>query len=223
MKYTYFLINFLTILFPLLCLFDKRVQLYKSRKFIWPGLVISGIVFLVWNLLFTILGVWSFNPIYIAGISFFKLPLEEVLFSLTIPIAGIFLYEYLNYYVKWKIPDAVSSIISSSLAFFSFLTLVFHYHRYYTAATFGMLLALIILFQYVLKVRWLNRFYLTYLVCLIPFYIVNGILTALPIVLYNDDYNLGIRLWTIPLENHFYLMVMLFLNIGILEHYRNRG
>lgn len=223
MKYTYLLINFLTILFPLLLSFDKRVRFYKSWKFIWPGLAISGIVFLGWDIFFTIYGIWSFNPVYISGIHFLKLPLEEILFFLTVPFSCIFIYECLNYYVKWKMPDLMRSIISSSLAFFTLLTLIFHYHRSYTAVTFGLLFILIVLLEYVIKVRWLNRFYLMFLVSLIPFYIVNGALTSLPVVLYNDTENLGLRVGTIPLEDHFYAMAMLLMNIGFFEYFRERN
>lgn len=222
MKYTYLLINFLTILFPLLLSFDKRVRFYKSWKFILPGLAISGIVFLGWDILFTIHGIWSFNPNYISGIYFFKLPLEEILFFLTVPFSCIFIYECLNYYVKWKMPELMRSIISSSLVFFALLTLVFHYQRYYTAVTFGLLFILIVLLEYVIKVRWLNRFYLMFLVSLVPFYIVNGVLTSLPVVLYNDAENLGLRVGTIPLEDHFYSMAMLLMNVGFFEYFRER-
>ena len=88
MKYQYLLINFLTILFPLLLSFDKKVAFYKSWKYIWPGMAVTGLFFLAWDVLFTVKGVWRFNDHYIIGIKFFELPLEEVLFFLTVPFAA---------------------------------------------------------------------------------------------------------------------------------------
>src|SRR6476660_1756512 len=100
MKSAYLLINFLTILFPVLLSFDKRVQFFKSWKYIVPGLFITGLVFLVWDYLFTVFDVWSFNPDYVTGLYILDLPIEEILFFITVPFACIFIYECLNYYVK---------------------------------------------------------------------------------------------------------------------------
>jgi len=222
-KYAYLLINFLSVVFPLMLSFDKRVKFYKSWKFIWPGLLITGLLFLVWDVFFTVKGVWSFNPNYILGIAFFKLPLEEILFFLTIPFSCIFIYECLNYYVHWQIPNQIVKILTALLTVVSLLILVFFHNPLYTLINFGTLFLLLVLLVYVLKVKWLNRFYLAYLVSLIPFYIVNGILTSIPIVSYNNAENLGIRVGTIPVEDHFYLMSLLLMNIAFFEYYRKRN
>ncbi len=222
-KYSYLLINFLSVIFPVFLSFDKRVQFYKSWKFIWPGLLITGMLFLAWDIFFTVKGVWSFNPNYILGITFFRLPLEEILFFLTIPFSCIFIHECLNYYVKWQIPDRIISIINGLLIAVSAVILIDFYDRLYTLVNFGTLFLLLILLQFVLKVKWLNRFYLAYLVSLVPFYLVNGILTSIPIVSYNNAENLAVRVGTIPVEDHFYLMSLLLINIAFFEYYRKRN
>lgn len=223
MKYSYLLINFLSVIFPILLSFDKRVRYYKSWKFIFPGLLLTGIVFLIWDIFFTVKGVWSFNPNYILGITFFRLPLEEILFFLTIPFSCIFIYECLNYYVKWQIPDYIIKITTNLLIAVSIIILIFYNNRLYTLINFGMLLFMLLLLVYFLKVNWLNRFFLAYLVSLIPFYIVNGILTSIPIVSYNNAENLGLRVGTIPVEDHFYLMSLLLMNIAFFEYFRKRN
>lgn len=222
MRYTYLLINILTVFFPVVLSFDKKVHFFKSWKFIWPGMAITGLFFLFWDVIFTIKGVWSFNPRYIMGIRFFGLPIEEILFFLTVPFACIFIYACLNYYIKWQIDNRLSRIISNLMVMISILALIFYYNRVYTAITFGLLLALILLLQYSFKVSWLNRYYLAYVVALIPFYIVNGILTSIPVVLYNNHENLGRRVGTIPVEDHFYLMALLLMNIGFFEYFKAR-
>ncbi len=221
-KYSYLLINFLSVIFPILLSFDGRVRFYKSWKYIWPGLLITGLLFLVWDIFFTVKGVWSFNPNYILGITLFNLPLEEILFFLTIPFSCIFIYACLNYYVKWQIPNRIIRIINNFLIAVSVAILLFFYNRLYTLINFGTLLLLLLFLVYVLKVKWLNRFYLAYFVSLIPFYIVNGILTSIPIVSYNNTENLAVRLGTIPVEDHFYLMSLLLMNIAFFEYYRKR-
>jgi lycopene cyclase domain-containing protein len=221
-KYTYLLINAATIFFPVVLSFDKRVAFAKSWRFIWPGMAITGLLFLFWDVLFTIHGVWSFNDKYILGIKFFGLPLEEILFFLTVPFACIFIYACLNYYVKWQLSLDVSRSISGLLILASAFILMGDFNKLYTSVTFGLLAIILLLLLFLFKADWLGRFYMAYLVSLIPFYLVNGLLTSIPVVLYNDDQNLGFRVGTIPFEDHFYSMALLLMNVGFFEYFKNR-
>ena len=221
MKAAYLLINFLTILFPMMLSFDSRVQFYKSWKFIFPGLIITGLVFLVWDHLFTILDVWSFNPDYVIGLYILNLPIEEILFFITVPFACIFIYECLKYYIKRDLLKSVSRMISIMLIILSIVLLLTFYDRVYTLITFGLLLLALSYAEFIQKAN-LGRFYLAYLVSLIPFYIVNGILTSIPIVMYNNAENMAFRIGTIPFEDHFYSMSMLLINIRLFEYFKSR-
>jgi lycopene cyclase domain-containing protein len=105
-----------------------------------------------------------------------------------------------------------------------FLLLVFggyFINNLYTGVTFmitGLFLALIML---KLRTRFMGRFYFAFIVILLPFLIVNGILTGSfidePVVWYNNEENLGIRLGTIPVEDVVYGMLMVLLPITIAE------
>jgi lycopene cyclase domain-containing protein len=223
MKNTYLLINFLTVLFPVILSFDKRVRFFQSWKYIFPGLFISGLLFLFWDYLFTIYGVWSFNPDYVKGIYFLNLPLEEILFFVTVPFACIFIYECLNYYIKRDLLESVSVYISYLLITLCSVLLVLFYDRVYSLITYGLLLVILLIAQFVINRKFLSRFYLAYLVSLIPFYIVNGLLTSIPVVMYNNEENMAFRVGTIPFEDHFYSMAMLLLNIMFFEYFRNRA
>ena len=61
---------------------------------------------------------------------------------------------------------------------------------------------------------------------LIPFIIVNGILTGswieAPIVSYNPSENMGIRLLTIPVEDIFYGFEMILLNIYFMHLFEKK-
>lgn len=223
MKASYLLINFLTILFPLILSFDKRVRFYEKWKYIFPGLFITGLLFLIWDYLFTVYEVWSFNPAYIMGLNILDLPLEEILFFITVPFSCIFIYECLNYYLKTDLLKPVSKYISWFLIGLSCVLLLIFYDRVYTLITFGLLVFVLIFAQLIVKTKFLSRFYLAYLVSLIPFYIVNGILTSVPVVIYNDAENMGVRIGFIPFEDHFYLMSMLLINVLLFEHFRKKG
>jgi lycopene cyclase domain-containing protein len=220
--YTYLLINVLTVFFPIVLSFDKKVNFFKKWKFIFPGLILSGLLYLLWDYLFTINQVWSFNPEFILGITIFKLPLEEILFFFTVPFACIFIYECLICYFNFNI----SSKISKSISYFLIalcLILAFVYHdRLYSFINFSTL-ALVLVFTIFRNIKLdMGKFYISYLVSLIPFYIVNGILTAIPIVSYNNLENMGFRVGTIPFEDHFYSMSLFLLNLIFFEHFRNK-
>jgi lycopene cyclase domain-containing protein len=48
---------------------------------------------------------------------------------------------------------------------------------------------------------------------LIPFLIVNGLLTSIPVVLYNNEENLNFRIYSIPFEDVFYGMLLIMMNV----------
>lgn len=219
--FTYLLINFLTVFFPIVLSFDKKVAFYKQWKYLFPALLITGGVFLVWDYLFTIYNVWSFNSDYVMGIWFLNLPLEEILFFVTVPFACMFIYECLNVYIKKDLLFSYSKGISAALAVVSVVMLAFFYSRVYTLITFGLLLVIAI-YALIKSPLGLSRFYLAYLVSLLPFYIVNGLLTSIPVVLYNDAENMAFRIGTIPFEDHFYSLAMLMMNMLFFEYFRSR-
>lgn len=95
---------------------------------------------------------------------------------------------------------------------FTIISIV-NYDKWYTSVNFAY--AVVVLYAGLLWAKEeLSRFYATFLVILIPFFIVNGILTGsmieTPIVWYNNEENLGIRLATIPIEDSVYAFTMLF-------------
>lgn len=221
-KYTYLFINLCTIAFPLALSFDKRVQFYKSWKCLWPGMLITGIFFTAWDILFVQQGVWTFNKACITGIYIFNLPLEEVLFFVTVPYACIFIHACLNYYLQWPVPVWIGKVIAVLFLIASGYSAAANYHRLYTLVAFGLLFIMLVITRWVWGTAWLSHFYLTYLIVLIPFFIVNGLLTAIPVVIYNPDEHLQLQAGTIPLEDFSYLMTLLLMNLSFFEYFNRR-
>jgi lycopene cyclase domain-containing protein len=67
------------------------------------------------------------------------------------------------------------------------------------------------------------RFWQAYLVHLIPFFAINGVLTALPVVVYNDAENLGVRLGTVPADDLVYSLLLFLMNVTFYEWLRRRS
>lgn len=210
-KYYYLLIDFFTILFPFLLSFDKKVAFYKSWAPIFKGLLFGGIIFLVWDHYFTIHQIWSFNPKYISGIHIASLPIEEVLFFILIPYACLFIWHCVEAYFPKSIGLKYSKYVWYSLLLLSVSILFLYYDRMYTLITFS-LLSIITIYFILNEKPWHSSFIIAYIISLIPFFIVNGLLTSIPIVLYNDLENVSFRWGTIPFEDSFYMLALLMLN-----------
>lgn len=186
-------------------------------------MLFTAFVFIVWDVFFTIKGVWSFNDQYIIGWRIFGLPIEEWLFFIVVPYACTFIYECLIcYFPKLKSSSwgwRVLLSISVLLAFGVFLI-----DKRYTFYTFT-LCSLAIFGAYSLRIRvhhfYANAFVLTFLISIIPFFVVNGFLTSMPVVQYNDAENLGVRLYTIPVEDTFYGMLLMLGNVFGMEWMRS--
>ncbi|GHA54479.1 lycopene cyclase domain-containing protein [Pontibacter akesuensis] len=220
--YLYLYLNIFTILFPFLLSFDKKVAFYKNWGALFPAILANAVFFIVWDALFTSMGVWGFNEEYLTGIYFFNLPLEEILFFITVPYACVFIYEVLNAYISKDLLQPYAKSIAVALIIILPLIAVFNISALYTSITFMLLALLHLVHLRLFGTRHLGRFYLAYLVHLVPFLLVNGVLTYLPIVWYNDSYNLGLRIVSIPVEDSMYSMLMLLLTISVYEGIKAR-
>lgn len=219
-KYTYLIINLATVFFPFVLSFDKKVAFYKQWKYLFPATIITAFFFIVWDYFFTVLGVWEFNDKYILGIKFFSLPLEEWLFFFTVPYACVFIYEVLPKYLKSPFPHNRSRIFFLVLSILLLVAGIFFIGKFYTATVFIFSALFIFLCLVWLKIPHWGYFLLAYLVSIIPFLLVNGILTALPVVMYNNAENLGLRIYTIPAEDTIYSMLLLLMNVAFFEYLR---
>jgi len=220
--YTYLLLNIGTLLFPLALSFDKKVAFFRSWFALFPAILMMAVFFLIWDEAFTQMGIWGFNPEYLTGIYLFSLPLGEWLFFFTVPYACLFIYACVGAYFPQDPLKSIAPYVFKGLAVTLFILGIVFMDRWYTGVTFILLSLWIVYHVWIQKVEWLGQFLLAYLIVQIPFGLVNGVLTSLPVVWYNDLENLGFRLVSIPIEDTMYNMLMLMMTVSYFEWLLNR-
>lgn len=180
-------------------------------------------IFIPWDVIFTVNGIWGFNQDYFLGVKIFSLPLEEWLFFICIPFACVFThYALLLYIPKMKLNQKTTQYIAYALMILLAIIVVLNIDKWYTMVNFSLAIPLTwIVLNHNLKL--LQHFFLTFLVMLIPFFIVNGVLTGSwiesQVVWYNNGENLDLRMGTIPVEDSIYAYSMILLNLFLFEFF----
>lgn len=220
----YLLLNLASISIPLLYSFNKRMYFIRWWKAVFLSIAITAVLFIIWDIIFTRNGVWGFNERYLAGISILHLPVEEWLFFICIPYASVFIhYAFQYFFPKTRLSSKTTTTITLILLLLLTVVAVLNFDKAYTFYNF-LVLIIILLYSLLTRQSQLQVFYITFLIILIPFFIVNGILTGSfideQVVWYNNAENLGIRLGTIPVEDTAYAFSMLFLTIMLTEKFK---
>ncbi|MBE50207.1 MAG: hypothetical protein CMP51_00685 [Flavobacteriales bacterium] len=215
---------------PIIFSFNKKVYFYDKWKYFFPANIIVAIPFLLWDSVFTNMQVWHFGEKQIIGPEIINLPIEEVLFFILIPFCCIFSYEVIKNHVKiLKLSQKTALNISLVLAVTSFLITISARDFLYTSVTCG-LLSCVLLISYFQQKTFLKDFFRMYIVIsLIPFIIVNGLLTGIlennileATVMYNDQERYLGRFLTIPIEDFFYSMLLLISNVWLYEYFKSK-
>lgn len=223
MKTLYLTLLLLSVSIPLIyTVFFKDVIRYWKMFLISTTLVAT--FFIIWDFFFTKSSIWGFNNKYTLGIDLLGMPIEEWLFFFIIPFCSLFIHYALNYlkpnfYLKKKATYYLTLNLIMLLAIIVFSNM----NKAYTVLNFCILIIVLFIgIKY--QLHFLQRFYVSFVLILIPFLIINGILTGLfleePIVSYNANEILGVRIFTIPIEDVGYAFSMLFSNLIIFEYFK---
>ena len=221
MKFEYLLFNFVVIVGPVVSQFSHQIRLVSRWR---SKLLVSGIVmipYIVWDAIVTG-SHWWFNETYTLNFRLFSLPIGEWLFFITVPFGCLLVWETLPHTDSWlirlKFLRYVRAILYAALPTGIW---VFSAGKQYTGLVlfcFG----LVGLVDTVLAVDLLLR-PKTYLYLAIVFGLIlvfNGYLTARPVVLYGETYQLGYRIFTIPVEDFGYGFTLMLFNAICYEKLR---
>lgn len=222
--YTYLLVNLSCIIVPFFASFYPKHAFYKNWKPFFKANFLVALIFIIWDYFFTKYGVWGFNPDYLTGLYIANLPLEEILFFISIPYACVFSYFAFQFLVKKNPLEKYQAIITNVLIGILVVVALFNISKLYTSITFFSTAIFLIYLK--LKKKNLSYHYLSYLFILPFFFFSNGVLTGSffvePIVWYNDAENLGIRIINIPIEDSIYGMLLIFINLELYEYFKQK-
>ncbi|MCX8478551.1 MAG: lycopene cyclase domain-containing protein [Chitinophagales bacterium] len=207
---------------PLALSFDQKVAFYKYWKGLFIGIAINALLFIFWDSWFVKQGVWGFNQDYVWNTRWARLPIEEWSFFVVVPYASVFIYACLRAYfpsLKQNAPKinywnyVVIAVLLIALPFFT--------DRLYTVVNFIIAILLLSYLTFKEKPVWMKSFWIAYCIHLIPFILINGVLTGAvtssPVVWYSAEEIIGTRFITIPIEDFVYALTGLLLPIYIME------
>ncbi|MBE7510503.1 MAG: lycopene cyclase domain-containing protein [Bacteroidia bacterium] len=208
MSFTYILVLFFTVIICFIASFDKRLQFNKHFGAFLKASVLVAIPFIAWDVWFTAKGVWWFNIDYTMGLNIAGLPLEEWLFFIFIPFSCIFTYYSIDKFFKMEWLSGFNNLIVFVTVIVCSVTALLYYDKIYTLITSLSAILTVVYLHFIAKVDWISKASLVFTILMLGFLPVNGILTGTgldtPIVNYNPDDFLGIRILTIPIEDSVY-------------------
>lgn len=223
MNNLYLILDIAAIAGPIALSFDKKVRFVANWKFTFIACLLIAIPFILWDIYFTAEGVWGFNPTYLLGINLFGLPIEEILFFIVVPFSCTFIYECCKHYIPISKTKNLDKAILAILVLYTFFMLMPNLSKMYTLwASIGFILTIIGW----IATRSVNYLGPTFLFSMIPFLIMNGILTGFatekPVVWYNNLENAQLRIGSIPIEDVIYGATLIFTNIFLYEFIKKK-
>ena len=223
-SFTYLFVNLACIIIPLMASFYKKYPFYKSWKYFLKANLIVALLFIIHDIYFTSLEVWGFNQDYLINLlDIFNLPIEEVLFFICIPYACVFTYFVFTKYVPENLFHIIFyQFIINFLILLTLLSSIINYDYLYTFYTSIFLFLMLIFVK--LKKLDIRKIMLAYTAIIPFFFLSNGLLTGSfiesPIVFYDNNENLDIRMFTIPVEDLFYGFLLILSNCLLFDYFK---
>jgi len=215
-SFTYLFLDLISLSFPLFFSRSEKFGFGKRLPQAWLAVALTAFPFIAWDIFFTHTGVWNFNSEYLLGFYFQGLPLEEILFFFTIPFSCLFIYAQFQKSTQMQLNSRLISVFWLSLSLLFFSIALTHLHKNYTVVVMLLGAATSILLACYRPLH-AGAIVITLLIHYVPFFLINGTLTALPVVIYRPQEILGIHLFTIPVEDAVYSFVMVVTVIYLFE------
>lgn len=203
-NFVYYFFNLFVLLPPLFISVFSDVKTYKNWRALGAAIVTVSLPFIVWDIWAAAQGHWFFSGSYITAPRIAGLPVEEILFFVTVPFAMVFVWDVLKKHIPSKPFSEILGALGICLVSLAAIVLLLsQWSRGYSRSA-G--IAVLISVAIILVSGWWRRniFWWFQLVLLAIFFVANTFLTALPVITYGDASVIGFRVGTIPLEDFFF-------------------
>lgn len=223
MKGLYLLLDGLILLFPIVFSFDSRIHYFEKWRSVLFASFIVAVPFLIWDFIFTENGFWGFNSDYLIGLNIGNLPIEEVLFFFVVPFACTFIYECCKFLFQSLRFKTLDRFIYFAIPIYAMILTLLEPTGWYTLSV--VVSSGVVLFLWLRKNQY--RFIgIAFLISLVPFLIVNSILsgatTSEPIVWYSELQKVSPRIWTIPMEDILYSFTLIVSTLLLTEFFEKK-
>jgi lycopene cyclase domain-containing protein len=204
MKAEYLLFNIIILAGPLAMSFEPTLRFIKQWRIVLAAIVLSGVPYVVWDAAVANRH-WFWNVNYTLGPRFLKMPFEEYLFFFTVPYACLFSREVIRKFLPNEQRQDFEWIRVLLFALVPVGIVVFRTGREYTGLMLSAL-GVVAFLDRQLRTDMLlqTRSYWYCLLVLVTTLIFNTYLTARPMLIYDNFYQLGYRIGTIPVEDFGY-------------------
>jgi lycopene cyclase domain-containing protein len=222
-QYTYLLVNFLTVIVCLIFSFDKRIRFNGHFAAFLKSAVLVSVPFIGWDIWFTHSGLWWFNHTYTMGKNVAGLPVEEWLFFICVPFSCVFTFYCLDKFLDLSWADRFSPYLVWLITITCIIVVILYYDRTYPVVTALATSITLVLLQLTSRANLIGRATLVYLLLLPGFLAVNGVLTGTglesPVVNYNPNEIINVRIGTIPVEDFLYGFTLFVLNLYLFSRF----
>lgn len=222
MKFEYLLFNLAVVVGPVVSQFSRRIKSVSRWRLKLLVSVIVMIPYIIWDALVAGLH-WQFNETYTLDFRLFGLPIEEWLFFITVPFGCLLVWETLPQLDRWlarlKSLRHIRNVLYAALPVGIW---IFSTGKQYTGLVlccFGLVGLVDVLLKTDLLLCPKTYLYLAIVAGLILVF--NGYLTARPVVIYGEAYQMGYRIWTIPIEDFGYGFTLMLFNTMLYEKLNN--
>ncbi len=221
-NYWYSLVLLVMAVVTMFLFVKKTIVFFTELKYMLPAILFSGTIFILFNRRILETGIISFNPAFLSGKFLFKLPLEEWFFLLIISLFSFSVYILITeLFPNFERPNLF--LIISVVLLLGFGFGAWHF-RQKLIPFFVFFLITIYLGYTIFRNRFkmhLTKFYISYAIAVIPYFLIKGLLYSLPVVFLNTGYTIGIRFLNAPVEEFGYFFLLMLINITIFEYLKD--
>ena len=217
MKFEYLLFNIIVTVGPVISQFNRQIKHVSQWRLKLLTNAIVMIPYIIWDVLVTG-SHWWFNEAHTLDFRLLGLPIEEWLFFITVPFGCLLVWETLS---DAKLSTRLRTLRHVRTVLYAALPVgiwVFSTGKQYTGLVL-FCVGLVGLTDALLRTELLMRLktYVYLAIVSVLILIFNGYLTARPVVLYGEAYQIGYRILTIPVEDFGYGFTLMLFNAMLYE------